>query len=114
MLWPMRAMRGGELIREARRRAGLTQAQLAERLGTTQSAIARLERGATEPSYARVAEAVAACGLDLQPRLVPADDADWSVASTNLAVDADTRVRRHQAALGFARAGAEAMRDAPA
>ena len=102
-------MRGGVLIREARRRAGLTQRELADRLGTTQSAIARLERGRTEPSYQRVVEAVRACGLVLVAQLRPADDADWTVASTNLLADPDTRVGRHQAALRFARAGRRAM-----
>ena len=104
-------MRAGALIREARRRAGLTQRELAERLDTTQSAIARMERGGTEPSYERVAEAVGACGMDLVPQLLRADDADWSVASTNLAVGHDARVRRHQAALRFAMAGRRALAD---
>ena len=39
---------GYELVRElvrARARAGLTQAQVAERMGTTQSVVARLESG---------------------------------------------------------------------
>jgi transcriptional regulator with XRE-family HTH domain len=59
----------GSLVREARRRAGLTQAQLAERVGTTQSAIARVERGASSPTLARVRELVVACGLELRLRL---------------------------------------------
>jgi transcriptional regulator with XRE-family HTH domain len=100
---------GGSLIREARRRAGLTQRELAERVGTTQSAIARLERGGTEPAYERVVEAIRACGLELVPQLLAPDDADWSVASTNLALGPEARVRRHRAALRFARAGQEAM-----
>jgi len=105
-------MQAGDLIREARRRAGLTQRELAERLATTQSAIARLERGGTEPSYERVVEAVRACGMDLVPQLLRADDADWSVASSNLNVSPDARVRRHQAALRFAIAGRRALADA--
>ena len=104
-------MQGGRLIREARRRSNLTKRELAQRLGTTQSAIARLERGGDEPSYERVAEAIRACGLELVPQL-RANDAAWSVASTNLSVDPETRVRRHQAALRFARAGRKAMADA--
>jgi transcriptional regulator with XRE-family HTH domain len=104
-------VQAGDLIREARRRAGLTQRELADRLGTTQSAIARLERGGTEPSYERVAEALRACGLDLVPQLLRADDADWSVASSNLTVGPDARVRRHQAALRFAMAGRRALAD---
>jgi ribosome-binding protein aMBF1 (putative translation factor) len=38
-----------ELVR-ARQRAGLSQTELAERMGTSQSAIARLESGRTLPS----------------------------------------------------------------
>lgn len=109
MFYPMKA---GDLIREARKRGRLTQRELAERLGTTQSAIARLERGGTEPSYERVVEAVHECGMDLVPQLLRTDDADWSVASTNLTVGPDERVSRHQAALRFAIAGRRALADA--
>src|SRR6478752_2343849 len=35
----------GVLVRDARRHRGLTQHQLAERLGTSQSAVARIEQG---------------------------------------------------------------------
>jgi transcriptional regulator with XRE-family HTH domain len=35
----------------ARLRVGLTQKQLADRIGTTQSAVARLEAGTTEPRF---------------------------------------------------------------
>lgn len=105
-------MTGGDLVREARRRAGLTQRRLAELAGTTQSAIARIERGGSEPSYERVAELVRACGLELVPQIVEQDGGDWSVASANLRLEPDARVRQHQAALRFARAGREALSDA--
>jgi transcriptional regulator with XRE-family HTH domain len=102
-------MQGGQIVREARRRAGLTQAQLAGRLGTTQSAIARLESGGSEPSFAKVAAAARASGVELVPRLVDLDEADWSVASTNLGLSVDARVRQHQRALRFAVAGRKAL-----
>jgi transcriptional regulator with XRE-family HTH domain len=103
-------MRGGVIVREARRRAGLRQADLAARAGTTQSAIARIERGTTEPSFERVADLVAACGLTMVPHVVEPDEADWSLALDNLRLSVDARVGKHQAAVRFARAGQEAMR----
>ncbi|MDH2415651.1 UDP-N-acetylglucosamine 1-carboxyvinyltransferase [Nocardioides sp. CER19] len=51
----------GNLIRDARTHRGLTQAQLADRLGTSQSAINRIEKGQqnlTLETIARISEAV--------------------------------------------------------
>ena len=101
-------MSGGHLVREARLRAGLTQRQLAVRTGLSQSTIARIESGITQPTLAQVQGLVEACGLELRSWLVPRDDADWSVAQGNLRLDPDARVRQHQAALRFVRAGREA------
>jgi transcriptional regulator with XRE-family HTH domain len=53
------------VLRDARRAAGLTQAELAARLGTTQSAIARLEARGANPCFGTLARAVSACGHDL-------------------------------------------------
>jgi transcriptional regulator with XRE-family HTH domain len=64
----------GDLLREARLRAGLTQLQLARRAGTSQSAIARWESGAVQPSLERLRELVRACGLDLGFRMANYDD----------------------------------------
>jgi transcriptional regulator with XRE-family HTH domain len=66
-------MKGASLVREARRRAGMSQSELAARTGTTQSAIARLECGRSSPSFRRVTELIEACGLELRVRLVEPD-----------------------------------------
>lgn len=41
----------GYLLRQARESAGLTQAEMAERLGVTQQAVARAERADANPSF---------------------------------------------------------------
>jgi transcriptional regulator with XRE-family HTH domain len=102
-------MGGGHLVFEARRRARLTQRELAHRAGVSQPTIARIESGVVEPSFRRVGELVAHCGFDVRVNLVPTDDSDWSVAQVNLQLSPDARVRQHQAAVRFARAGREAL-----
>ena len=57
-----------ELIR-ARVRAGLSQAQLAERMKTSQSAVARLESGQTLPSTKTLLRFAEATGSRVQVRL---------------------------------------------
>jgi transcriptional regulator with XRE-family HTH domain len=83
---------GNDLVREARRRAGLSQRELAERAGTTQSAIARLETGRTTPSFDAVLRLVRLCGLDLDVMLVERDDADWAQAQRLRPLSAAQRV----------------------
>ncbi|MGH2660668.1 MAG: helix-turn-helix transcriptional regulator [Actinomycetota bacterium] len=107
-------MNGSQFVREARRRAGLSQADVAGRAGTTQSAIARLESGRSAPSLERVAELVRACGFELDVHLTPADDSDWSIAQGNLRLGIESRLRQHAAAVRFARAGRRALADARA
>jgi transcriptional regulator with XRE-family HTH domain len=101
-------MSGRTLVREARRRAGLSQRSLALLAGVSQPTVARIEGGVTAPSLDEVARLVGLCGLELRVAIGEADDADWSVASANLRLDPEARVRQHQAALRFARAGREA------
>ena len=50
------------VIRAARTGASMTQAELAARAGLTQSAIARLERGGSNPTIATLANVIAATG----------------------------------------------------
>jgi transcriptional regulator with XRE-family HTH domain len=54
-----------QVIREARLKAGLTQTQLAERLGRERAQIARWETGGQEPSFENVVAVVEACGYAL-------------------------------------------------
>jgi hypothetical protein len=61
----------GELIRAARLRAGLSQAELAERLGMPQSSIARWEVDSVEPGLSKVRSILRACGFDLSLSLIP-------------------------------------------
>jgi transcriptional regulator with XRE-family HTH domain len=58
-------MTGAEAIREARVKAGLTQAQLAELLGRDRAQVARWEIRGQEPSFENVMTAVEACGYTL-------------------------------------------------
>jgi len=67
-------MLSASVIVEARRRAGLSQRELALRLGKRQAEIARWERGYVVPSLERLREVVAACGLELTCGLAVADD----------------------------------------
>lgn len=57
------------LLVGARARAGLSQAELARRMGTTQSAIARLEGGKVMPSLATLRRYAEATGSRLDIRM---------------------------------------------
>ena len=57
---------------EARVRAGLTQEQLAQRMDTTQSVIARLESGRTRPSTQTLERLALATGTRLKISFEPA------------------------------------------
>jgi transcriptional regulator with XRE-family HTH domain len=59
------------LLREARLRAGLTQRELARRAGTSQSVVARIERGQTSPGQATLTRLLDAAGFEVWVDLVP-------------------------------------------
>jgi predicted transcriptional regulator len=58
-------MTAAALLRHARRRADLTQRQLAARSGIPQATIARIETGRSEPRFALVRRLLRECGQDL-------------------------------------------------
>jgi predicted nucleotidyltransferase/DNA-binding XRE family transcriptional regulator len=60
-----------EIVREARRRAGLTQSQLARTAGLTQSVVSAYESGRREPSLQQLNRLVSASGQRLQVTVEP-------------------------------------------
>src|ERR1700684_4365379 len=88
------ASRPGKLLADARRRAGLTQAGLAKRLGVSQAAGAQLERADSNPRLATLDRALRAAGFELvvatRPRSSAVDD---SLIRQQLELDPGERVR---------------------
>ncbi|MPY89353.1 MAG: helix-turn-helix domain-containing protein [Luteitalea sp.] len=105
-------MKGGDVIRKARRMAGLAQSDLAHDLGTTPSVLSRWENGQVEPSFAAVVRTVEACGLELAAVLSEpdADPHDVSLLETTLAMTVDERLQRLIDYVRFVGAGRAAMR----
>lgn len=69
-------MNVGEILREAREAAGLTQKQLATRAGTAQSAISRIEMDHISPTVDTLERLAGHCGAELAVRAVRRGD-DW-------------------------------------
>jgi predicted nucleotidyltransferase/DNA-binding XRE family transcriptional regulator len=82
----------GNLLREARRRAGMTQTELAQRAGTTQSAISAYESGHRQPSLPVLLGMLAATGHVLEGSLVALEPAP----PAPLAGVLGRRVHRHR------------------
>lgn len=64
-------MDAARVLRAARRRAGLSQRELARRAGVPQSAVARIENGTVVPRVDTLDRLLAGCGeaLEASPRL---------------------------------------------
>jgi transcriptional regulator with XRE-family HTH domain len=69
-------MLSGDLLVEARRRAGISQAELARRSGVAASLIGRYERYEVIPSLERLRALLYACGFELNFRLANIDPTD--------------------------------------
>jgi transcriptional regulator with XRE-family HTH domain len=106
-------MTGEHLVRESRLRARLTQAELAQRVGTTQSAIARWERGHSRASLETVRRIAEACGFDLSVRLTPVDPDLLAALDQNLAMTPTERLDQLARTARFVSAGREALARTP-
>ena len=85
----------GKLIREVRRRRGLSQARLAIRAGTTQSAISRIERDQVSPSVATLRSLLHLLGEELELGVSEPDSGiDRSMIRHNLTLEPAARARR--------------------
>ncbi len=88
------------MIRGSRLRAGLTQAELARRMGTTQTAISRLERSGSNPRVSTLAQVLEAAGERLviatEPR--PEDNLDVAQLRGHLAMSPRERAQAHDVA----------------
>jgi transcriptional regulator with XRE-family HTH domain len=84
------ALASGRLIRDARQLAGLTQAELARRLGTKQSAVSNWERGWERghdtPRVDTLARILEACGFVADVTFRRHDDVDRAQLRENLAM----------------------------
>lgn len=91
-------MSAGPLIRDQRLAARMTQAELADRLGTSQSAIARLERPDSNPRVETVERALRETGRALALSTKPlTKGTDESLILGNLALTPEERLARFTA-----------------
>jgi transcriptional regulator with XRE-family HTH domain len=111
--------RPGRLLAHARRDAGLTQAELARRLGISQAAVAQLEQPDANPRIATLDRALRAAGAELtlaaQPRR--RSSVDESLIRQQLALAPAARLRGLEVMYEQARELANArstVRDEPA
>ncbi len=91
-------MTSGQVVREARRRHGLTQQQLADRARTSQAAVSRIERDLVSPSVDTLAHLLDLLGEELTLEARPIDYGhDLTLLQQNLAEAVTDRVRRQAA-----------------
>jgi transcriptional regulator with XRE-family HTH domain len=103
-------MSPGATIKQAREAAGLSQAELAERMGTTQSAVARLESPRSNPRVATLDRAVAATGQRISVAVEPGFGLDESLIAASLRIPQRERLRRFASSYASMRRLNEAAR----
>lgn len=93
-------MDAARVLRQARRRAGLTQRGLAERAGVPQSQIAKIESGAVVPRVDTLDRLLEACGEGLEALPRPGIGVDRTMYPALLELSPRERLRRAAADAG--------------
>jgi hypothetical protein len=91
------------ILKDARGRAGLTQAELGSRLGISQAAIARLERPGANPTVATLEKALAATGHCLVLSAPSRPGVDVNLIRQHLELSPADRIRGIEATYAAAR-----------
>jgi transcriptional regulator with XRE-family HTH domain len=78
---PSRPPTPGQLLKDARKRHGVSQARLAIRAGTTQSVISRIERDGVSPSVETLRGLLRLLGEDLT---LGTESRDWGIDRTQV------------------------------
>jgi len=88
----------GSLILAARLKTGLSQRQLADRLGVAQPVVAAYESGRRRPTLETLMRMLAGAGFDLRLALAPHDDHDevLEALERQRPIPEQTRWRDHQ------------------
>ena len=103
-------MASRHLVREARKRAGLTQTELAQRAGVPQSTVGRIESGARVPSTELVERLIRAAGFELRVGLGEPDPDTDSLFERTLRRTPRQRLADATRAALFALRGRRAVR----
>ena len=93
----------GATVKQAREAAGLSQAELADRMGTTQSAVARLESPRSNPRVETLDRAIAATGQRVTVSVEPGFGLDESMIAETLRIPQRDRLRHFASAYASAR-----------
>jgi predicted transcriptional regulator len=97
-------MDAARVLRQARRRAGLTQRQLASKAGVPQPMVARIESGAVMPRVDTLDRLLEACGEGLESHPRPGRGLDRTGYRELLRTSPRERIRQAaEAASGLAR-----------
>jgi uncharacterized protein len=98
------------LLRDARRSAGLTQAALAERAGTSQAVVARIETRVSQPDLSTLSRLLLAAGRTLTLTTTPIGTEELRQLDESLMLTPRQRVERNRRQTALAAQAARAPR----